>query len=341
MVFCKFLVFFVSIVVSVCAYFGVPVVSRVSAVYTFTPVLYNSFHRPAPSLSTTWRTLLILGQPGGFYRSHRRVCLPSSLVALLLLLSGIESNPGREMHMGSLNARSVVRKGPLIQELISSHRLDALAICESWICGDDPDAIKLDSVPDGFRVMHVPRPTTTQRNRGGGLCFIHRDKLTVKQHPIQRSTQHETFECQLLSISNAAQDRPADKPLVLAKIYRQPSATIPSLFYDELSDLLTKVGDFIDADRFIMCGDFNCPGPNSTVDTELLLLFDYHGLCQYVSTPTHHTSTTNNVLDLLVGSSGADRIASVDVLPSHDVSDHDLVTWSIARQSLLPRHTIT
>ena len=90
-----------------------------------------------------------------------------------------------------------------------------------------------------------------------------------------------------------------------------------------------------------MCGDFNCPGPNSTVDTELLSLFDYHGLRQHVSNPTHHTSTTNNVLDLLVGSSDSDRIASVEVLPSHDVSDHDLVTWSIARQPLPPRHTIT
>ena len=218
--------------------------------------------------------------------------------------------------MGSLNARSVVRKGPLIQELISSHRLDALAISESWICGDDPDAIKLDSVPDGFRVMHVPRPTATHRNRGGGLCFIHRDELTVKRHPIQRSMQHQTFECQLLSILNAAKDRPADKPLVLANIYRPPSATIPSVFYDELSDLLTKVGDFIDTDRFILCGDFNCLGPNSTVDTELMSLFDYHGLCQHVSTPTHHTSTTNNVLELLVGSSDSDRIASVEVLPA-------------------------
>ena len=34
--------------------------------------------------------------------------------------------------MGSLNADSIVRKGPLIQELITSHRLDALAICVSF-----------------------------------------------------------------------------------------------------------------------------------------------------------------------------------------------------------------
>ena len=144
------------------------VISRVNAVYTATPVLYTSDDRPVPSLFTTWRTLLILGRPGGFYRPHRRVCLSSSLVALLLLLSGIESNPGPEVRMGSLNARSVVRKGPLIQELITSHRLDALAICETWICKDDPDAINLDSVPYGFPrdARSTPDSHTSKSRRG-------------------------------------------------------------------------------------------------------------------------------------------------------------------------------
>ena len=45
-------------------------------------------------------------------------------------------------------------------------------------------------------------PSATHRNRGGGLCFIHRSELTVKPHPLQRSLQRQTFECQLLSISN-------------------------------------------------------------------------------------------------------------------------------------------
>ena len=133
-------------------------------------------------------------------------------------------------------------------------------------------------------------------------------------------------------------DRPADKPLV---IYRPPSSSIPSTFYDEMSDLLTKVGECIDADRFIMCGDFNCPGPNSTVDAELISLFDFHGLQQHVSSPTHHTTSTNNILDLVVGSSGSDRIASVEVHPSNNIFDHDLLMWSVARLPRPPRNTIT
>ena len=298
-------------------------------------------HRPVHTLYTVCRTLLVLGRRGGFYRPKSRVCLLTSFVALLLLMSGVEPNPGPQFHMGMLNAHSVVRKGPLIQEMITSHRLDALAICETWISADDPDAIKLDSAPVGFSVTHVPRPSVTHRNRGGGLCFIYRDELTVKQHPLQRSMKLQTFECQLLLISNSTLDRPADKPIVLANIYRPPSSTIPSDFYDEMSDLLLMVGDFIDGDRFVMCGDFNCPGTNSTVDAELVSLLDFHGLHQHVSTPTFHTARANNILDLVVGPGGSDRIASVEVCPSHDVSDHDLVKWSINRHPLPPRLTRT
>ena len=343
MIFSSFCQLFIATLIIVCAYVGctTEIVSRSQGIYTFPSVLCTFIHRPADSLFTVWRTLFALGRCGGFYRPYRRVCLPTSLISLLLLMSGVESNPGPEFHMGMLNAHSIVRKGPLIQDLITSNHLDALAISETWVCRDDPDAIKLDSTPVGYSVMHVPRPSAIHRNRGGGLCFIHRSELTVKPHPLQRTLQRQTFECQLMSISNTSVDRPADKPLVVANIYRPPSSSMPSTFYDEMSDLLTKVGECIDADRFIMCGDFNCPGPNSTVDAELISLFDFHGLQQHVSSPTHHTTSTNNILDLVVGSSGSDRIASVEVCPSNDVSDHDLIMWSVARLPRPPRNTIT
>jgi hypothetical protein len=76
--------------------------------------------------------------------------LSASVVALLLLISGIESNPGPQMFIGSLNARSVVQRNPLIEDFIISHNLVYLAVCESWIVGDDPDALKFDAVPSGF-----------------------------------------------------------------------------------------------------------------------------------------------------------------------------------------------
>ena len=120
------------------------------------------------------------------FRSKPNGSIPASVVALLLLIAGIEPNPGPQTFIiGSLNVRSIVQRGPLIQDLVMSHNLHANAVCDSWIVRDDPDAVEFDVVPSGFRVHQVPRSTATRRSRGGGLCFIHRDTIKVEPHPLQ------------------------------------------------------------------------------------------------------------------------------------------------------------
>jgi len=124
---------------------------------------------------------------GNIFRWKPNGSMSASVVASLLLVSGIEPNPGPLTFIGAVNARRIVQRGPLIQDLITSHNLDALAVCESWIVGADPDAVKFDAVPPGFRVHNVPRSTTTRRSRGCGLCFIHRDSISVNPHPTDRA----------------------------------------------------------------------------------------------------------------------------------------------------------
>src|SRR5258706_5803962 len=126
------------------------------------PVVYIS-----ASLFTAHRSLLMDVRCGNIFRSKPNGSLSASVVALMLLISGVESNPGPSVFVGSLNARSIVQKGPLIQDLIMSHRLDALAVCESWIVRDDSHAVKFDAVSPGFRVLHVSRSTATRRVTGG------------------------------------------------------------------------------------------------------------------------------------------------------------------------------
>jgi hypothetical protein len=58
---------------------------------------------------------------------------------------------------GLINARSIVRKGALIQDMIGLHELDVLAVTESWIVPDEPNVIKLELAPDGYCIVHLPR----------------------------------------------------------------------------------------------------------------------------------------------------------------------------------------
>jgi len=92
-------------------------------------------------------------------------------VALLLLLGGVELNPGPTisarstprdaLSLGVLNVRSARHKAALIHDVIDDYRLDGLALMETWIPSDVPDAVKLDVCPSGYQVLHRHRGTVT------------------------------------------------------------------------------------------------------------------------------------------------------------------------------------
>ena len=71
-------------------------------------------------------------------------------------------------------------------------------------------------------------------------------------------------------------------------------------------------------------------------------MFELHSLHQYVGVPTRHrSSASGSLLDLVVSRIGSSRVSQVAVHSSHEVSDHDLVTWSLATRTLPPRKIIT
>jgi hypothetical protein len=117
--------------------------------------------------------------------------------------------------------------------------------------------------------------------------------------------------------------------ITLAVVYRPPSTDLTD-FYDDLSSLFDKVGDVIDRDQFIRCGDFNCGGDGpTTTSPDLQAVFEAHGLQQLVKSPTRRTSKKSSLLDLVVCRANSMRVSHVEVRSSHEVSDHDCVTWSL------------
>ena len=156
---------------------------------------------------------------------------------------------------------------------------------------------------------------------------------------MQKSFQYTSFECQLLTVS-IGQAGVADG-ITIAIVYRPPS-TSTTLFYEELSDMLTRLSDVIDGDRFIACGDFNCGGDDSnSIRSDLESVFDLHCLHQHVPRATRgRSSSSEALLDLVVARLGSNRISQLDVHSTHEVSDHDLITWSLATRSLPPRKII-
>ena len=78
-----------------------------------------------------------------------------------------------------------------------------------------------------------------------------------------------------------------------------------------------------------------------SVRDDLSTLLDAHGLRQFVTTATRRTATVSNLLDVVVANADSSLISQVTVQPSHGVSDHDLVTWSLSSRVRPPRQVLT
>jgi hypothetical protein len=169
-----------------------------------------------------------------------------------------------------INACSIICKGLLVQDLITTNFLDILAVAETWIVDDDSNAVRLDSVPDGYCIIHAPRSSATRHSRGGGLCLIYRceSDCTV--------LNYGSLECLLLR-SYCSQLKHSEV-VDLVIVYRPPSSNLAT-FYDDLSNLFDRMGDSIDRDQFICCGDFNCGGSGRTsITSEMPVLLNARGL---------------------------------------------------------------
>lgn len=103
-----------------------------------------------------------------------------------------------------------------------------------------------------------------------------------------------------------------------------------------------KIGDVIDADRFIACGNSNCGSPDlPSIRRDLSMLLEVYGLRQLVSTATRRTSNVSSLLDVVVANAGTSRITRVTVQPLHHVSNHDLITWSLASKVRPPNSNLS
>ena len=203
---------------------------------------------PLLSHATADRRLLF-ASTGRVYRPHHQRSPSAVLVALILLLGGVEANPGpttsnSSVSFGLVNACSVVHKAAPLHDLIADRKLDVLAVTETWMTTDAPDTIKLDTAPKGYQVVHQPRGSSADK-RGGGVAIVHRDTIAARPLDVGQPSEFEVLAARLtLHVS-------------VVCIYRPPG-DVSQLFCQQFADLLDQ---FVTTkQRFLICGDFYCPG---------------------------------------------------------------------------------
>ena len=132
-------------------------------------------------------------------------------------------------------------------------------------------------------------------------------------------TRHASFELLLVRLPNTVSG------LTVAVTYRPPQSSVPN-FIADLKDLLDS-GEL--GNRYIICGDLNCPGPANTrglINGELETVIDEYNLSQHVHSPT---CRTGNILDHILTPVDMTTVSAV-LVNDIGLSDHSLVTCKIA-----------
>jgi len=216
------------------------------------------------------------------------------------------------VNFGLLNARSVVSKAAHIHDVISDSHLDVLAVTETWVTSDAPDAIKLDVAPPGYQVIHQPRGSSTDK-RGGGVAVVHLDSISVRPFDVGTFSEFEALAVKLSLQST--------QNIVVVCLYRPPGA-VSQTFCCQLADLLDQL--ILADQRFVLCGDFNCPGEGDNhISSELHDVLQRYNLLQHVHEATH---TGGNTLDLLLTPSDDASLVSEVSVRSTCFSDHHVIS---------------
>jgi exonuclease III len=267
--------------------------------------------------------LLFITRRQLFHLPQQRRSAASVFVALLLLLAGVESNPGpiaASLKLGVFNVQSAVHKASLLHDVIADYCIDLLVVTETWMKATHPAAVTQDIAPAGFRVIHSFRKDEIN---GGGVAFVYADILQVSE--VQISSSITSVDCLVTKV------RTRRGRLNIAAFYRPPSSSRCAVSVGQFCDQLGILLDELLAlpGHLVICGDFNCPADTETgVDARLLETFSSHNLTQRVDRPTHRNGGTLDLLAHLEGSVIASDIEIIDA----GFSDHRLLTTVISTQ---------
>ena len=280
----------------------------------------------SPSLldSVDRRLLFVANGPQIFLPRSRR-STNATVVALLLLCAGVESNPGpaaaahsrsKNIRLGVLNTRSAVNKAAAIHDIIHDEKLDVAVLTETWIPADSPNAVKLDVAPPSYSVRHQARQQSSGKSRGGGIAVIYRQTLKLST-----AFDFSTAEFELLAVNIATKSG----SITVVCVYRPPGSVTTALC-NAMSDLFDQL--LLSKQRFVICGDFNVPGADSSsVDPLMDNLISRYNLVQHVHQATH---TAGNLLDLVItAESDSQLVSGTSVTQTPLPTDHYLVRCNL------------
>lgn len=225
----------------------------------------------------------------------------------------------KNLSLGLFNAGSLSTRHEEFIVMLERHAVDILAINETWLrAGEESRA----PAPYGYRLRHVPRPTTI-RPRGGGVGFYIRQGFRTINHPPTPNVEQMWLSLRLNGHSVA-----------IGTAYRPPWLNIDT-FIDSLTESVSFLSSF---DYIILMGDFNINLllQNDSQSSKLQQFLTCVNFKQYVLQATHFTDHSQTLIDLICSNTGISGV-NIDYVP--DLGSHAFISCKlrIKKPKLVPR----
>ena len=196
----------------------------------------------------------------------------------------------------------------VLKDFVVDKNIDLLALTESWLRPGNTDANVINELcPTGYHLLHIPRQSRT----GGGVALLYRKVFRIRKQSTGTKSNFKSFEHINMLMRYSSTD------LRIVIVYRTSQA---SLFFDEFASFLESLS--IISTPLLITGDFNFHvDVNHDQNARRFLaidLLDTFNLKQHISTPTHRSGHT---LDLIITRED-DKIASNFIVYDPVISDH-------------------
>ena len=213
---------------------------------------------------------------------------------------------------GLLNSRSIRNKSDDIIDHVLDHKLNLIALTETWLHGDDSDQKAIgDITPAGYVFHHVHR----NGGRGGGVGFLCDESIKLKLEQMKCYTSFEAMQAILVCCSITIR---------LIILYRVPPSQQNCIkrteFLEEFKDLLEILAST--SGKLLIMGDFNIHwnSINEHETKELSNLLSSYNLLQHVNESTHRDG---HIIDFVISREEDDLVRKCTV--SDQISDHNAV----------------